>query len=53
MCDAAHLSGCAADELDAVVIKPFCEIARDVRRAVVGEQPRPMRDMRLIKAGGL
>jgi hypothetical protein len=40
----------ATDMLHALIIEPFGEIAGDVARPVVGEQPRLMEDRRLIAA---
>ena len=36
-----------------LAVEPFGQIGRDVRRAVVGQQPWPVDDRRLVEARGL
>ena len=43
----------AANVLDFMIVEPCRQIARDIGRAVVREQTRPMNDMGLIQAGCL
>ena len=43
----------AADMIHVVIAEPCCQIARDVGRAIVREQPRPMDNVDLIQTGGL
>ena len=45
-----RMAGRATDVFDAAVVQPFGEIASEVTRAVVGEQPWPMPHPRLLTA---
>jgi len=48
-----RMVGGTADVRDVALAEPGRELARDVARAIVGEQPWPMDDFRLVAAGGL
>jgi hypothetical protein len=48
-----EVMGRAANATHILAIEPFGELGRDVARAVIRQEPRPVQDCGLIKPGSL